>query len=120
MSSQSAELHAWRFLVAERELALVVLGLGVSNPVWRMALTDRFELQWRLTAGAGDANGVGGEIEEELAGEGVVARMEWLEWGGDGTEVVPAGKTAQSDVDRSVAVLVGRAVLRRHVERRDA
>jgi hypothetical protein len=103
----------------QRELALVVLRLGVSDPVWQMALTDGFELQWRLTAGAGQADGVGSEIEKELAGERVVPRMKWLESGGDVAEVVTAGKTAQCDVDREVAVFVGWAV-RRHAERRDA
>ena len=41
-------------------------------------------------------------------------RVEWLESGGDVGEVVTAGETAQGDVDRSAAIFVGRAVLRRH------
>ena len=68
-------------------------------PVGQMALADGFELQWGLTAGAGCADGVGGEIEKELAGERVVPRMEWLESGGDVAEVVTVGKTAHGDVD---------------------
>ena len=98
----------------QRKLALVVLGLGVGDPVAQMALTDGFELQWGLTTGAGHSDGVGSEIEKEFAGERVVRRVEWLESGGDVGEVVTARDTAQGDVDHSAAIFVGRAVLRRH------
>jgi hypothetical protein len=66
-----------------------------------------------LTAGAGFADGLGGEVEKDLSGERVVPGMEWLESGGDIAEIVTAGKTAQGYLDRSVAVFIGRAVLRR-------
>jgi hypothetical protein len=76
---------------AQRELALVVLGLGVGDP-GQMARTDAFGLEWRLTAGAGNADRVGREVEEELGRKRVVPRVHWLESCGDIAEIVTAGR----------------------------
>ena len=91
-----------------------MLRLGVCDPVRQVALTDAFELEWRLAVGAGDSNGIGSEVEEELAGERVMLA-------GAEARVAPQCRrgrrreeTAQGDGDRSVAVVVGWAVPRRH------
>ena len=101
---------------AQGELGLVVLGLGVGDAFRQVALTEAFELDWPLTAGAGDADGVGSELEEELAGERAVPRVHWLESRGDIPEIVTAGEAAQREIDRAVAVVVSWAVPRRQAD----
>ena len=94
----------------------MVLRLGVGDPVWQVALADAFELERRQTVGTADADGVGREVEEDLAGKRVVPRVQWLESRRDVAEIVTAGEAAQGDVDRLVAVILGWAVPRRHAD----
>jgi hypothetical protein len=81
-----------------------------------MALADAFELERRQTVGTADADGVGREVEEDLSGKRVVPRVQWLESRQDVAEVVTVGEAAQGDVDRLVAVILGRAVPRGHAD----
>jgi hypothetical protein len=61
---------------AQRELALVVLRLGVGDAVGQVPITDAFELQRRSTGGARGVDRVGGEVKEHLARKNVVSRAQ--------------------------------------------
>jgi hypothetical protein len=90
----------------------VVLRLGVSDPLREVALTDALELEWRLTAGAGHGDRVGGEVEQHLARERVVRWMQWRHAVGDVPEVVAVGETVQHRLDCLTSVVIGRSAPR--------
>jgi Electron transfer DM13 len=101
---------------SDTRLLLCGWALVCAIPFWQVALTDAFELEWRVTAGTADADGVGGEVEEELTVKRVVPRVQWLESPRDVAEIVTAGEAAQGDYNRSVAVFLRWAVPRRHAD----
>jgi hypothetical protein len=67
-----------------------------------------------LPGRAGDADRVGGEIEEHLAGERVVAWMQWRQPGGDVVQIVTTSKTAERDLDHGAPIVIGRAATASH------
>ena len=85
----------------------MVIGLGVRGPVTEIALTDALELERRLTGGALDADGVGGEVEQHLGRERVVARMERCQQGRDLVDLVVVCETGQRDLDHLVPIIIG-------------
>jgi hypothetical protein len=101
---------------SDARLLLCGWALVWAIPFWQVTLTDAFELEWRVTAGTADADGVGGEVEEELPVKRVVPRVQWLESPRDVAEIVTAGEAAQGDYNRSVAVFLRWAVPRRHAD----
>ncbi len=100
---------------SDARLLLCGWALVWAIPFWQVALTDAFELEWRV-AGTADADGVGSEVEEELPGRCVVPRVQWLESRRDVAEIVTAGEAAQGDDNRLVAVFLRWAVPRRHAD----
>jgi len=57
----------------------VVLGLRVGPVFRKVTFADAFELERPLPARAGFLDGVGGQLEQDLTGEGVVLRVQRLE-----------------------------------------
>jgi hypothetical protein len=96
-----------------------------STPPWRIAAARSanlllwcwaLELERRLTAGAGDADRVGGEAEQQLAGERVVRWVQWRQAGRDVAQIVAAGETVQRSLDRLMPVIIGRSAPSRHAD----
>jgi transposase InsO family protein len=88
-----------------------------ASKKWRRgppdALPYAFEVHRRLTARAGHSERVGSELEEKLAGKGVIARMQRRELRGDGAQLAAFGQAGQRDLDRLTTILL-RRVMPRH------
>ena len=46
---------------------------GVRHRLWQISLANLFELDRSVAAGAGELDGVGGEFEQHLSGQRVIA-----------------------------------------------
>ena len=60
----------------QRILGLVVLGPRVSSVFGKVALADAFELERPLPARTAFLDGVGGQLQQDLTGEGAVLRVQ--------------------------------------------
>jgi hypothetical protein len=58
----------------------------MGDGLGQVSLADALELERCVTAGIRDVECVGGEIEQELSGEGVVARVQHCKLRGDVTQ----------------------------------
>ena len=98
----------------DRELALVMLLLGVSGALREVALSDSHELERLRPRCAGFFDGVSCEIEEHLTRERVMRRMQWLECSLQLAEALAGRDSRQRDLHRLVVIRGGRRLPRRH------
>jgi hypothetical protein len=99
-------------------LGLVVLGLGVGSVLGKVAFADACELERSLAGRTGFLDGVGGQLEQDLAGEGVVLRVQRHEAPGELAELHIVGDTRQRHPDRLGPILGRGPVLLRHAHDR--
>ena len=81
------------------------------------AVPDPFQGQRVVAAGAAPAERVGGQVQENLTGEGVVARMQRREFVGKVKEVGVVGQAVEQDPPGGDGVLGCRPVPGRHTEK---
>src|SRR5689334_12362870 len=62
-----------------------------------MLLPDSLQGQWLFPAGAAPAERISGQAQEDLAGEGVVARVQWCQLGHKAGDISVAGHAVEQD-----------------------